>query len=351
MRGCVKTSNEMRGPAVRNKIGRLVAALGAMVAAWSGVAYAQAPNCTLPRVPANAQIVLAGAYEGQSASTVAVNGLDGQTTLAFVDIEPGTRPIYFVATSYDAMIWVFRGATDRVVQTVLASNGGEQGIGGAGAVGLPAARVRTAHGCVPYFYTMGPERRAPYTPPRAGPGQAAPTEASDPNERNAVETVQRLLGRRADVVTAFYGIYVLSLPSGRITQADGSMPPPEGFHRRTWAQAMVFNPGGLAQVNAADVVGDRAEAYDVLPNQMGLAQLVGSGQMQYMGGFDQRGIGDYRLVAPIARFPAELRGGHSVRILIDPGVPMPAGDPGHSCVVSSEEPRILHEGAICDIAG
>lgn len=337
--------SEMRGTVVRNKIGAFIAAA---FFALSGAADAQeGPGCALPHAPAEAQIILVGAYEGQSVSSAAINGLDGETTLAFVDIAPGTRPIYFVATSFDPMIWVFRGATEHVVQAVLVSYGGELRVSGAGAVGLPAARVRIAHQCVPYFYRVGPaERPAPYSPRRA-PVEESREGAPD----NAVERLHALLGRRADVVTGAYGIHALALPSGRITESDGRAPPPEGFHPRTWGEALRFHPGGLVQVNPSDVVGDRAEAYDVLPSQMGLAQLVGSGQMRYLGGFDQRGIGDYRIVAPIARFPAEMRGAGSARILIDAGVPLPAGDPGHSCVITRDGPRIAAEGPICDIAG
>jgi hypothetical protein len=314
---------------------------------WTGAAHAQPQErCTMPRAPAQAIVALVGTYEGQAVSSAAAGGLDRATTLAFVDIAPGDRPLYVVLTSYDSMIWVFRGATERVAYAVLYSAAGDEQRPAVGAVGLPASRVRAAHGCINYFYRVGPpEHPAPYDPRRWTREAGVGAEAD-----GAVHQVQNEIGRDVDVVIGHYGILSVALPSGLIAEGDGQMPAPEGFHRRTWTEAMRFHSGGLVQVNPTDVVGIVAEAYDVRPDQMGLAQLTGAGQLQYMGGFDRRGLGDYRIVEPIPRFPAELAGAHAARFLIEPGVPMPPGDPGHSCVIFREGPRVL-EGGVCDIAG
>lgn len=338
----------MKGLDVRSKIkSATIAGLLALFA--SGAAYAtpaDGARCALPRPAADAQIMLVGTYEGQAVSSVAVSGPDAETTLAYVDIAAGERPLYVVLVSYDAMIWVFRGETSRIAQAVLISAGGETQSPSAGAVGLPGARVSTAHRCMTYFTRVGPgERPSPYEPGRSV-REAEPDESARANE-----TLRSLLGRGADVTTAYSGIMSVALPSGRISEGDGSSPAPRGYHRRTWAEAMRFHPGGLVRINPADVVGAPTELYDVYPGLIGLAQLAGSGELEYIGGFDQRSIGDYRIVAPIPRWPAELRGAGAARFLIETGVPIPAGDPGHACVILRDGPRIVGESLLCDIAG
>jgi hypothetical protein len=106
---------------------------------------------------------------------------------------------------------------------------------------------------------------------------------------------------------------------------------PDGFDREAYAQAIWFSPGGLVSIDPVDVVSEwPAETYEIFPSQMGLAQLVGSGAIEI------RGDGSFYIARPIARFPAGLAGAHSVTFILGRGVPMPAGDPAHSCVISEE---------------
>jgi hypothetical protein len=91
-----------------------------------------------------------------------------------------------------------------------------------------------------------------------------------------------------------------------------------------------FSPGGVVEIDPAKVTATAAvERYQVLPQQAGLIQLVEDGTLT------QNRSGDF-LVHRKTRFPAELNGAHSVRFLVLRGVPMPDGDPGHSCVVMEE---------------
>ena len=75
-------------------------------------------------------------------------------------------------------------------------------------------------------------------------------------------------------------------------------PVPPGFDAGTWEDARRFYPGGLARVDARAVVARaRVAPYQVLPSQMGLSQLVGSGAAVRTGG----GFRVHRVIADVER--------------------------------------------------
>jgi hypothetical protein len=59
----------------------------------------------------------------------------------------------------------------------------------------------------------------------------------------------------------------------------------------------------------------------------------------------------FRIARPIPRFAAGLYGARLVRFVLARGVPMPAGSPGHSCVISEATGRPIENGSICDVFG
>lgn len=91
-----------------------------------------------------------------------------------------------------------------------------------------------------------------------------------------------------------------------------------------------FSPAGIAVIDPDRVVtqGWKAEWYEVMPQGFGLAQLMDQGVIVREGGSDVAPV--YRIVKPMARFPAGLCGAHRVDFILSAGVPMPAGNPCHS---------------------
>ena len=77
---------------------------------------------------------------------------------------------------------------------------------------------------------------------------------------------------------------------------------------------------------------------------MGLAQLVAQRRVQALGG------DGYRIARPIARYPAGLTGAHAVRLALAPGVPAPAGEPGHACVTAEPGGQVLANALLCEQA-
>jgi hypothetical protein len=160
----------------------------------------------------------------------------------------------------------------------------------------------------------------------------------------AVATLAKALGRPADVVAAKSEVEGVSLPS-RTTFRQGRERPatPPGFDEEMWEKALRYSPDGIVMIDPQTVVSPNpVEPYVVLPQQAGLAQLIGEGSLVPIPGAN-----DLRIVKPLKRFPAGLNGAHSVRFLLGKGVPLPPGDPGHSCVVSEETGRPLTKGPRC----
>jgi hypothetical protein len=104
-----------------------------------------------------------------------------------------------------------------------------------------------------------------------------------------------------------------------------------------------FHPGGVVEVDAKSVVSIQpATPYSVLPEEAGLLQLLHRGDLMADGYGNMTFVINRQI-----RFPAELYGPHLRHFLLPPGVPMPSGDPGHSCVKSEETGKILTNNGSC----
>lgn len=239
--------------------------------------------------------MVVGAYEGIAYATSYLGRPDEPTYVVDVRIEPGEEPIYVMATSYHSVIWNFVGAKQRIRHAVLTGRHAQ------GEIGLPEAIVTfgAAGNCFSADFTM--------------------------EAKEATASIADFTGRPDFTAAGAYDLYAVSLPSGAVTE------PPRQEDR--------FKPP-VTQIAAAAVISDRpAKPYQVLPGRAGLAQLIASGALIEEGGIV------FRIVKPIPHFPADLNGAQSVIFLLEDGVPMPAGRPGHSCVRMAKTGKVV-TGAI-----
>lgn len=58
--------------------------------------------------------------------------------------------------------------------------------------------------------------------------------------------------------------------------------------------------------------------------------------------------GAFYIASAIPRFPAGLFGAHAVTFILGRGVAMPAGSPGHSCVLSEDTGLPLSNAFLCE---
>jgi hypothetical protein len=293
-----------------------------------GGGAAEPSNCRLPAAGAHDDVVLFGAYEGDALSTATVAGQDEVTTTARVVVEPGATPLYLILSSYKAVIWRFEGEVARMTRVVLVGPR-EQGV-----VGVERGKVVDLTKDVASLTEVPCFR--PYYESRSVEAVIA---------RGVVE---RALGQAPKMMGGEYELASVRIPSGVASRTErGSSPPaPAGFDATTYASHLRFNSGGVVTIDPKAVVSAaKPERYDVLPEHAGLAQLVGSGQLEPVG--DSHG--DFWIVKPIRRFPAGLNGSLSVRFVLGKGISLPPGSPGHSCVIAEETGRPVANAMTCGV--
>lgn len=299
---------------------------GQAIGAFSRCGFVEPPvgACTLPPPSADDEVVLFGAYEGDAMSSVSVKGHDEVTQTARVAIAPGDSPLYIVIASHNNVIWRFEGSIERVDRVALI------GYGVQAITGIAAARISNNSGtrdCGVSFYDQ-----------------------QSPEAVAVRQVVTDALGRAVDVMAGAYSVGTVTLPAGTVTGSAQPSGVPDGLDAGVYsALGLRFNHGGLVDIDPNLVVSNSpAERYDVLPQGFGLAQLVGNGAVEMRGGDI---FGQFHILRAIPRFPAGLHGAHLVHFILGTGVPMPDGDPGHSCVTSEETGLPLVNGFLCGIAG
>jgi hypothetical protein len=147
--------------------------------------------------------------------------------------------------------------------------------------------------------------------------------------------VEDAVGRPVDVVAGSYSVGTLALPSAAVEPSVGASSVPPGFDPAVYELGLRFNPAGVVEVDPVSVVStEPAEPYEVLPHGFGLAQLVATGELEPRG--SDWVLARFYIARAIPRFPAGLYGAHSVTFILGSGVPLPAGSPGHSCVLAEE---------------
>jgi hypothetical protein len=319
-----------------------------------GMGGLTASSCAMPAVGERKLAVLS-VYEGDAISTVALGSRDVETMVVDIEIEAGDEPLYLVLSAFENMVWRFSGATSRVEKVVLLAADGTAAahhrpvtMRDAERLAGAAARVAAGH--------RNARPMAPSERPFAGvvgiPSDIIITRNpsacfsyfSDPDSIQAARSsaiIRGATGRAPDVIAARYSVGAVRLPSGKATEGAWAGRAPEGFDQAMWRELLRFNPGGISRIDPDQVQSAvTVQSYDVLPQEAGLAQLIGSGQIIRLSD-------GLRIDKPIARFPAGLAGAHSVSFMLGAGVPMPAGDAGHSCVVDQDTGQAVVDGPIC----
>jgi hypothetical protein len=282
-----------------------------------------AVRCPVPASSSTARIVRLGAREGGQLSSVAVGGQNVPTFVVRVEVEPGTEPLYIVATSDHPTIWRFSGATQRVQAFVGSSRARDAKFmwPAVGVIGIPKALFRT----VPYAcfgdFDEGNMR-------------------SQQKTSAAAQLVMRRLGRPIDTAFGAYQPQGVKLPSASPFKVPTEVPALFRNLRnesaaREWQGVLVHFPGGIAEASPGVIVsmGD-PQTFEVYPYRAGLAQLLELGAIEPVSG-----VSDYRILRPI-RFPSGLNGGFSETFRLPPDVPRPVGSPGHSRVLLDADPSL-----------
>ena len=297
----------------------------------------QRAGCEMPAPSPKARVILLSSYQTEALSSVAIGSQDAVVHAGRIHVEPGDEPLYVVISTYAAMVWQFSGAVDRVEWLAMSSfitgpnSGDERQPSLVGVTGLSPDKVLffARSGCFGYFFEMP---------------------SSDSIQ--SVATVREATGREPFKVSTAYSVLSFSIPSGKVETLANPHPKlviveekPGMFHvegnpadfivragpSRARDDLYDYSPGGLVEIDPKSVVASvPVQTYEVFPQQAGLVQLLESGALK------QNRSGEY-IVQKKTRFPAGLAGGHAVRFVVLRGVPVPDGDPGHSCVTVEDQ--------------
>jgi Ca2+-binding EF-hand superfamily protein len=299
-------------------------------------------GCAMPAPSPKAKVVLLGSYQTEALSSVAIGSaaMGSQDVVVHagrINVEPGDEPLYVVISSYAAMVWQFSGAVDRVERLAMSSlmtgpnSGDEKQPPLVGATGLSRDKISffARSNCFGYFSEM-------------------PSSESV----QAIAAVREATGQEPFRVFTAPSVLGFSIPSGKVETLADPHPKlviieddsgtlhiegnPADFivragPRRARGDLYYYWPGGLVEIDPKSVVASLpVQTYEVFPQEAGLVQLLESGALK------QNRAGEY-VVEKKTRFPAGLAGGHSVKFLVPRGVPVPDGDPGHSCVTVEDQ--------------
>jgi hypothetical protein len=304
-----------------------VLCVGSDAAATRIAPRATLPTCHLPTPSPRDRILLHHAHTGL-VSNVALVTRDDVTYVANIAIEPGGTPLYLLLVSpHKPVIWNITGATNRITRAVLVGSHahGTQTVA-VGAIGVRENLVTTHILC------------------NGVPELAAPRDSAYMTHMMGI--LRPMLGREPEIIVASEEGNSVALPSGRVAPLGPDVTRPFlGFDRNEWSEVVRFHNGHLARVSRARVVGAPAMRYDILPQEFGLAQLVGNGSLRRMPS-PRFGHQVYRLQRPISRIPAGLYGAHLVKFEVPMGMPRPPGDLAHSCLVTLA--NSAREGVSCD---
>jgi Ca2+-binding EF-hand superfamily protein len=285
--------------------------------------------CAMPAPSEKAKVVLLSAYQTDALSSVTLGSQDAMVYAGRVVVERGREPLYLVMPTYNAAIWQFSGAVERIERVVMTSSTAAPKTRNApqpplvGATGIAPERISFLGrpDCIEYF-----------------------SEIPSSSSLQAMAAVRNAIGKEPDVVAFKNSVNSFTVPSGKIDMPGDELQQPlftkkpVGSDRAREAMYWFFR-GGVVEIDPKTVVARMpATAYEVLPAQAGLAQLLETGALT------QNSSREY-IVRQKIRFPPGLYGAHSVTFLIMKGAPYPDGDPGHSCVVMEEAGE--RKGMIC----
>lgn len=294
---------------------------------------APAAACNVPPVPEGADVVLLTGYSSYALSNVAVSGKNNTTFAASIEVEPGDKPLYVFAVSFEEIIWSFTGATERIQTLVVQPPKRVKSGPGAAVDGIDAARVHfvPASSCLP-----------------------AAVHRTGRDLNDAGQRLASALGTRVSNIVADYYLTEMKLPSGSTVErkgldarlraryakpevltvggkkysisAEGMVALDESGKPLTpvpvdpWGmQEMVREfPAGVAMFDPALLVSpEPVVAYDILPVPAGLLQLLADGKIEVVGQLR------YLAVAPIDSYPPSLFQGTKALLNFADGVLRP----------------------------
>lgn len=305
--------------------------------------FAQYRHCKLPRPGANADVILINAQKGHAVSSVAVSGINMKTTTGILDIEPGNKPLYILATAYDPLVWQITGATKRISKFIITPGRRNSGVGVTG-IDKSKVIILPATSCFGYTRTTDLLKLtdlANFLKKRLK-SQSLKTVST-----NVISKISIPSGKKSPSSVESHGVVVqvgmkqFQFIDGRMVnlnkRAALSMKKGSKVDSGTMANFNRLYPGGVAKFDMKQVfTSGKAEKYDVLPSHAGLVQLMNQGKLVR----SKNGV--YAIAKTIPRIPIGLE---QERFLLLKGVAVPKEGFKHPCIYSQATRKPLENNS------
>jgi hypothetical protein len=285
---------------------------------------ADLPVCEVPAPRPRSRAIAFATAQGQQLSPVAVGGQDHETGIFDVVIEPGKVSLYVMLSAQDPTIWNVTGAVGRVERLVVfAWSKDDAGQALAAVAGIPASKVFFAEpGCLPAHLIYRGDTDA---------------------RRNSTLIFSAVTGIQTEADARPGNNESVQLPSLVIERTRDAPPAPAGFAADEWFAATATWRRGLGDINPERLVAKTGvERYEQMPGEIGIARLVAEGVL-----VPTENYSEYRIVKPLARFPARSTGAGGTSYVLGNGIALPAGKLGSGCVYAGNG-AILVQGNHCD---
>jgi hypothetical protein len=230
-------------PLMANHAMRLVALTAIVAVGWCAASAAQTseaeafatfrklqPQCALPAVPEDHELILIGAAEPQTATNLIFSGARKEAELVTVDVEATRKPLTLAIAAQPDLVWEFKGAVAGVERILVLTNENNRTTGLAG-----IAAERVIFGDVTPCHSVNWHG----------------TISNQAQEPRGWGMFGIFFGRRPDRVIAVNDAIVVKIPSGRIDAQTYGSPGVVFEYRGSLATEkfrLNFGPDGRARV-------------------------------------------------------------------------------------------------------
>jgi len=156
------------------------------------------PECALPAVPPEHQLIVVGSVEAQQTTNIVFEGSGSEADLVQVEVEPGAKPFTLAIAAQRDLLWEFQGDTKALQRIIVLTNAYAQRTG---VIGISRDRIT--------FADVTPCHSVSWQP-------LIDDYAQNPRQWSNLGV---FFGRRPDRVIAAHEAMTLKLPSGRIDTA------------------------------------------------------------------------------------------------------------------------------------
>ncbi len=272
------------------------------------------PKCEVPFISNDTRLIIVDSHQGSYVSSVTTVGQTGGFTgAAEISVKKQNKPLQIILLSNNPIIYNFIEGGEYINHVYLISTHEK----------LQPSKDQDADISANGIINLSKEKITFLT-------------------RDCKQNLEKWLGGPANNNSRQQSFKKVTIYKDRVEydpwiKGSAGAPAQPEFDKDLWDYAIKFYPAGIMNIDPTQVISHRiAEKYEILPNLFGIAKLVYEGKLEKTS--DPSVL---RIVSPITYFPSGLKGGVSKNFILEKGIPMPAGNHGHSCIMRPNNDGVL----------